>query len=92
MNIKPTPGYILLEPVAEEKEQTASGIYLPQESKEKPQRAKVIAIGDNPDEQTKCPVQVGDQVIYRKWGGSEVKVGDKDYLFTKFEEILAIIK
>jgi chaperonin GroES len=90
--LQPTAGYILLEPVKAQKK-TASGIYLPDSHDEKPQEAKVLAVGpDKP--KTKAPCKKGDLVIYKKWGGDEVKmgVGEKEYLFCKFEDILAIVK
>ena len=92
-NLKPTSGYLLLEPV-EAETKTSSGIYLPDSASEKPQKGKVLAIG--PDELTESglkrssPAKVGDIVIYKKWGGNEVKVDGKEYLFAKFEDILAI--
>lgn len=92
-NLKPTSGYLLLEPV-EAETKTASGIYLPDSVSEKPQKGKVLAVG--PDEITESgtkrssPAKVGDIVIYKKWGGNEVKVEGKEYLFAKFEDILAI--
>lgn len=91
MNLKPTAGYILLEPQKAETT-TASGIVLPDTSSEKPQIGTVLAIGG--DEVTssgvkKSGVKVGDQVIYKKWGGNEIKIDNKDYLFVKFEDILA---
>jgi chaperonin GroES len=94
-DIKPTAGHILVEPVEAEKK-TASGIYLPDSSEEKPMKGKVLAIG--PDEITdsgtkkKSPVKVGDYIVYKKWGGSEVKINGQEYLFAKFEDILAIVK
>lgn len=94
-DIKPTAGHILVEPVEAEKK-TASGIYLPDSSEEKPMKGKVMAVG--PDEiiesgtKKKSPAKVGDYVIYKKWGGSEVKINGKEYLFAKFEDILAIVK
>lgn len=94
LNLKPTAGYVLLEPALATKK-TESGIYLPDTSDEKPQKGTVLAVG--PDETTesgkviKSPVKVGDEVIYKKWGGSEVKMDSKEYLFSKFEDILAII-
>lgn len=94
MNLKPTAGYILLEPM-EAEEKTAAGIYLPDSASEKPQKGKVLAVGA--DEVTesgkvrKSPVKVGDVVIYKKWGGSEVKITGVEYLFAKFEDILAIV-
>ena len=94
--MRPTAGHILIEPVEAEKK-TQSGIYLPDTaSEEKPQEGKVLAVG--PQEITEkgvkkaSPVKVGDKVIYKKWGGSEVKIEGKEYLFAKFEDILAVIK
>ncbi|MFC1711139.1 co-chaperone GroES [Patescibacteria group bacterium] len=90
--LKPTQGYILLEPVKVEKK-TASGIYLPDSHDEKPQQAKVLAVGpDKP--KRKAPCKKGELVIYKKWGGDEVKLGlgEKEVLFVKFEDILAIVK
>jgi chaperonin GroES len=94
-DFKPTAGHILVEPI-EAKKQTDSGIYLPDSSEEKPIKGKVIAVG--PDEITdsgikkKSPAKVGDYIIYKKWGGSEVNIAGKEYLFAKFEDILAIVK
>ena len=94
LNLKPAPGYLVLEPM-EAEEKTASGIYLPDSASEKPQRAKVLAVGG--DEVTesglkkKPTAKVGDVVVYKKWGGNEVKIEGKDYLFAKFDDILAIV-
>lgn len=93
LNLKPAAGYLLIEPL-EAQTRTASGIYLPDTASEKPQKGKVLAIGA--DEVTEhgakrsSPVKVGDVVIYKKWGGSEVKIEGKEYLFAKFEDVLAI--
>jgi len=96
INLKPTAGHILIEP-ASKKKKKKSGIYLPESStEEKPQEGKVLAIGapELTEKGTKkeSPVKVGDKIIYKKWGGSEVKIDGKEYLFSKFEDILAIIK
>jgi chaperonin GroES len=94
LNIKPAPGYFVLEPM-EAQEKTASGIYLPDSASEKPQKARVLAVGD--DEVTdsgakkKPTAKMGDVVIYKKWGGNEVKLDGKDYLFAKFDDVLAIV-
>jgi len=94
INLKPVAGYLLIEPT-EKEEKTSSGIYLPDSAGEKPQQGKVLAVGD--DEITdygtkrKSPVKVGDLVIYKKWGGNEVKVEGKEYLFAKFDDILAVV-
>ena len=96
--LKPTAGYILVKPVQLQKK-TASGIYLPDSHDEKPQQAKVMAIG--PDEITDsgakrtAPCQKGDLIIYKKWGGNEVKlgIGDKEeLLFIEFKDVLAVVK
>ena len=93
MNLKPTAGYILLEPQKAETT-TASGIVLPDSSSEKPQIGTILAVGGNEITDSgatkKSPVVVGDKVIYKKWGGNEIKVDGKEYLFVKFDDILAI--
>jgi len=92
--IKPAPGYVLLEPM-EAQEKTVSGIYLPDSASEKPQQAKVLALGDDEllDNGTKRKpfAKVGDVVIYKKWGGNEVKLEGEEYLFAKFDDILAVV-
>jgi len=93
--IKPAPGYAFIEP-EDQPTQTASGIYLPDSAKgDKPQQGTVLAIGDEEvsDKGTKkaSPAKKGDLVIYKKWGGNEVKFANKEYLFVKFEDILAVI-
>lgn len=90
--IKPTQGYVLVEP-EEKQKKTASGIYLPDSHDEKSQQGHVLAVG--PDEpKRKAPCKKGDIVVYKKWGGDEFKLGlgEKEYLFVKFEDILAIVK
>jgi chaperonin GroES len=97
INLKPTAGYLLIEPL-EKEVKTASGIYLPDNTGEKPQKGKVLAIGPETCSDQKCgeckcessPCKIGDTVIYKKWGGNEVKVGNIEYLFVKFEDVLAI--
>jgi chaperonin GroES len=94
INLKPTAGYILIEP-AEATRKTDSGIYLPETSEEKPQKGTVLAVGEpemtDSGNLRKSPVKEGDVVIYKKWGGNEVKIDGKEYLFVKFEDILAIV-
>jgi chaperonin GroES len=93
--ISPLAGYVLVEPAKQEK-QTASGLYLPDSADEKPQHGTVLAVGDSIWEsgvkELKSPVKVGDKVIYKKWGGNDFKIGDVEYQFLKFEDILATIK
>lgn len=92
LNIKPTPGYILIEPLDAETK-TASGIYLPDNVSEKPQKGKVIAVGSpivNNGTKTGSPVKVGENVFYKQWGGNNVKIEGKEFLFVKFEDVLAV--
>lgn len=95
LNIQPAPGYLLLEP-EEAETTTASGIVLPDTAGEKPQSGKVIAVG--PDEvlsggrKRVSPAKVGARVIYKKWGGNEIKIDGKEYLFVKFEDVLGVYK
>lgn len=93
--ITPMPGYVLVKP-AEQETKTASGIYLPDSTDEKPQHGTVLAVGDSIWEsgvkEIKSPVKVKDSVIYKKWGGNDVKIGDVEYQFLKFEDVLAVIK
>jgi chaperonin GroES len=93
-SIKPTAGYVLIEP-EEATKQTSSGIYLPDSATgDKPQQGKVLAIGGAAfvdGKEIKSPAAKNDKVIYKKWGGNEVKIDGKEYLFVKFEDILAVI-
>ena len=91
--IKPLAGYVLIEPAPKETK-TASGILLPDSAEEKPQEGKVIACGPDfvEDGKTvKCPVKVGDKVVYKKWGGNELKVDGKELLLIKFDDLMAIV-
>ena len=92
INLKPTAGYLLIEPLDKETK-TASGIYLPDSAGEKPSKGKVLAVGANEvtdsGKNKKSPVKKGDVVIYKKWGGNEVKINGIEYLFVKFEDVLA---
>lgn len=92
--LQPMPGYVLVEP-AQSQKQTASGIFLPDSHEEKPQHGTVLACGADAmvdGQKLSCPVKKGDQVIYKKWGGNDVKIDDVEYQFLKFEDILAAIK
>ncbi len=92
LSLKPTAGYLLIEPL-EKEAKTASGIYLPDNAGEKPQKGKILATGGSiyaDAKEIKAPAKVGDTVLYKKWGGNEVKIEGKDYLFVKFEDVLAI--
>ena len=92
--LTPMPGYVFVEP-AEKTTQTAGGIYLPDNAGDKPQIGTVIAVGGaiyKDGKEIVSPVKVGSSVVYKKWGGNEVKVGSVEYQFLQFEDILAVIK
>lgn len=92
--LTPMPGYVLVEP-AEKQNQTAGGIYLPDNHDEKPQSGVVLGVGADWHTESgatlKSPVKAGDRVLYKKWGGNDVKVDGIEYQFLKFEDILATI-
>jgi len=94
LKLKPAPGYVLILPV-EAEAKTTSGIYLPDNASEKPQKGKVLAVGgeETTDNGTKrkSPANAGDVIIFKKWGGNEVKIDGMEYLFAKFDDILAIV-
>jgi len=96
MNVKPLSDHILIEPISQE-EKTKSGILLPETAeKERPEQGKVIAVGPGRSLPSgkRIPLEVkkGDTVLFTKYGPNEIKVGDKEYLIAKEEDILAILE
>ena len=94
-SIKPLMGYVLVEP-EEASSKTSSGIYLPESAQEKPAQGTVIACGDEMvmenGKTVKCPVKVGDKVVYKKWGGDEIKLEGKELKLVKFDDLMAILE
>ena len=94
-NLKPTAGFLIVEPAKQEKK-TASGLYLPDSHEEKPQYGKVLAVGDKLTNdrgvEVSSPAKVGDTVLYKDWVANEIEIDDIKYKFPKFDEILAIVK
>ncbi|HEY4484100.1 MAG TPA: co-chaperone GroES [Candidatus Paceibacterota bacterium] len=92
--IKPLRDQVLLEPLKEERKK--GGIILPDTvQKERPEKAKVIAVGPGKYEDGKLvalSVKKGDVVLFTKYGPNEIKVDDKEYLIAKEEDILAVIE
>lgn len=92
MNLKPLEDRVIVKTV-ESEDVTASGIVLPDTAQEKPQRGKVVAVGEGKrdDSGNRIPVDVaeGDEVIYSKYGGTEVKVEGEEVLILKASDILA---
>ena len=95
MKIKPLGDRVLVEAI-EETEQIKGGIVIPDSAKEKPQEAKVVALGTGgtDDKGKKIPfeVKVGDKVLTSKYGGTDVKVNDNEYKILNSSDILAVIK
>lgn len=93
--VKPLYDYLLIEPKQAETT-TSSGIIIPDTAnKEKPQEGTVISAGEGRMEDGKLSpltVKVGQTVLFKKWGGTEIKLEGKDYLLIKEEDILAIIE
>ncbi|MBI2597432.1 co-chaperone GroES [Candidatus Daviesbacteria bacterium] len=94
ISIKPLMGYVLVRP-SEAESKTASGIILPESAQEKPAQGTVIACGDDMvfenGKVLKCPVAAGDKVVYKKWGGDEIKIGGVEYKLVKFDDLMAIL-
>lgn len=94
IGIKPLMGYIIVEPDKGETA-TASGIYLPETAQEKPAQGVVVSVGDPmffEGREIIPPVKIGDRVVYKKWGGDEIKVRGTEYKIVKFEDLMAIIE
>jgi chaperonin GroES len=89
VKIKPLADRVLVEPTQAE-EKTASGIFIPDTAKEKPQRGTVMAAGPGTKDD-KMEVKVGDVVLYGKYAGTEISVDGKDYLIMRQSDILAIV-
>jgi chaperonin GroES len=92
MELQPLGDRLIVE-VLDEDEITVSGIVLPDTAKEKPQRGNVLAVGpgarDEDGDYIKMDVQVGDEIIFSKYGGTEIKVGADDVLILRESDVLA---
>lgn len=86
LNISPLADRVLAE-LEQAKTKTASGLYLPENAKEKPKTATVLAVG--PDVKQ---VKVGNKILFKEYSTTEVKLDGKDYLLIKEEDILATVK
>jgi chaperonin GroES len=92
MNLQPLGDRLIVEVLAEE-EMTASGIVLPDTAQEKPQRGNVLAVGPGPrdedGEYIKMDVEEGDEIIFSKYGGTEIKIGADEVLILRESDVLA---
>jgi chaperonin GroES len=95
MKLKPLGDRVLVRPV-EEEATTASGIVLPDTAKEKPQKGEVLAVGegkvDEDGKRIKLDVSKGDEVLYSKYGGTEITVEGEDLLVLRESDVLAIVE
>jgi chaperonin GroES len=93
-DIKPLHDFVLIEPV-EQETTLPSGIVLPDSAKEKPQKGKIVATGSGKTKENgeikKLVVKVGDLVLYKKWGGTELKIEGKDLLMMREDDLIAVI-
>lgn len=94
MNLKPLGDRLVVEP-KEKENTTASGLVLPDTASEKPQQGTVIAVGpgarDEDGDRIAMDVQEGDQVLFAKYAGTEIKIDGKKYLILKESDVLAIV-
>ena len=95
LNLRPLADRVIVEPL-EREETTAGGILLPETAKEKPQEGLVVAAGPgrwDEDGKKRLPLEVAvsDRVVYAKYSGTEIKLGDKKYLILGEKDILAVI-
>lgn len=92
VDFKPMGNRIVVEPEDSEEQMSAGGIYIPDTAKEKPQEGKVVAVGPGKmsDDGKRIPmeVEVGDSVVYSKYGGTEYKQGETEYLVLREDDIL----
>ncbi len=89
MNIKPLADRILVEP-KEAETKTASGLYIPDTAKEKPQEGKIIAVGPGKKDEP-MEVKPGDTVLYGKYAGTEINVEGKTYMMMRQSDVLAVL-
>jgi len=94
MALKPLGDRIILQAI-EAEEKSAGGIFLPDSAKEKPQQGKVLSVGPGKMHEngkiTPIDIAVGDVVYYSKYGGTEVKVGNQDYIILRQDDVLAVV-
>lgn len=89
MKIKPLADRVVVQP-QEAETKTASGLYIPDTAKEKPQRGKVVAVGSGKKDEP-MELKEGDLVLYGKYAGTEINIDDQEYLIMRQSDVLAII-
>jgi chaperonin GroES len=89
LNIRPIADRVVIQPAPAE-EKTASGLYIPDTAKEKPQRGTVVAVGEGKKDEP-VTVKVGDEVLYGKYAGTEITYDGSEYLIMRESDIYAIL-
>ncbi len=89
MKIKPLADRVVVQP-QEAETKTASGLYIPDTAKEKPQRGKIVAVGGGKKDEP-MELKEGDIVLYGKYAGTEINIDDQEYLIMRQSDVLAII-
>jgi len=95
MNVKPLQDRILVRPLMED-EARKGGIIIPDTAKERPQKGKIVAVGsgkfDNDGKKQPLEVKKGDQVLFAKYAGTEIKIDEDDFLIMREDDVLGIIQ
>lgn len=89
IGIKPLAARVVIQPIDEES-RTDSGLYIPDTAKEKPQTGVVVAIGEGTEE-ISITVKVGEKVLFPKYTGTEIKLGNEEYIIMDYEKVLAVL-
>ncbi len=97
MNIRPLHDRIVVKRIEESAEKTASGLYIPDSAKEKPQEGEVIAVGngkinEKTGERTPLDVKAGDRILFGKYSGSDIKIDGNEYLIMREDEVLGVLE
>lgn len=95
MQLKPLHDRVVIERLDADEQKSSGGIIIPDTAKEKPQRGKVVAVGDgafnDKGDRNKPDVKVGDEVLFGKYSGNDIKVDGKEYMIMRENEIFAIV-
>src|SRR3989338_2911556 len=91
LSVTPLMGYVLVEP-SDAETTTSSGIILPESAQEKPAQGSVVSCGDEMVMENGKVVKCQVKVVYKKWGGDEIKVSGVEYKLVKFDDLMAILE
>jgi chaperonin GroES len=96
MNIRPLHDRIVVKRIEEETEKTASGLFIPDSAKEKPQQGEVVAVGNgkrnDKGERDPLDVKAGDRILFGKYSGSDIKIDGIEYLIMREDEVLGVLE